>query len=292
MGPRPASPHPQLPAPPFPGDLPPQGDPSLSSRGSPPPQRLLFSNPGSLHPPASLLPSTFFISPSLASRHLLRAPTLPAQTLLFPQTCLQCPLLPPIPIFHLSHLCSNGGLASASLHLSSSSTRTPASSPGLGRLPPRSMPPGGLPRWAREKGPSLAPALGWAAKGGPCGSDRCLQRRPANSPPVSRTGGRTAGSGPGWANSNPEARGTEGCGCVCYGRGRGGRAGGDPCGQRTARRSKVSGRTGPRPEKLPPSPPAIHCTSTRLGVYCVLGANAFHQASLLTPVLCNPTSIY
>lgn len=61
---------------------------------------------------------------------------------------------------------------------------------------------------------------------------------------------------------------------------------------RGRRRFKVLGRTGPRPEKPPPSPPAIHCTSTRLGVYCVLGAKPFHQASLLTPVLCNPTSIY
>ena len=49
--------------------------------------------------------------------------------------------------------------------------------------------------------------------------------------------GRAAGSGPGWANSNPEARGTEGV-CVCWGRsgeaGGGRGAGGDPCGQRTA----------------------------------------------------------
>ena len=213
MGPRPASPHPQLPAPPFPGDLPPQGEPSLSSRGSPPPQRLLFSNPGSLHPPASPLPSTFFISPSLASRHLLRAPTLPAQTLLFPQTCLQCRLLPPIPIFHLSHLCSNGGLASASLHLSSPPTRTPASSPGLGRLPPRSMPPegsrAGLGRrdpawrllWAGQRKAAFVVQTG-ASRGG-----RLIVHPLADRSVRSRLG-----------KLQPGGERDRGCVCVCWGR--------------------------------------------------------------------------
>lgn len=189
----------------------------------------------------------------------------------------------------LSHLCSNGGLASASLHLSSSPTLTPASSPGLGRRPPRSMPPGGLPRWARAKGSAWRPL--WAGQrkaafvvqtGASRGGRRIVH------PLAGR--GRAAGSGPGWANSNPEARGTEGV-CVCWGRsGEWGRA--VIRAGRGRRRFKVPGRTGPRPEKPPPSPPAIHCTSTRLAVYYVLGANPFHQASLLTPVLCNPTSIY
>ena len=183
----PPPPTPQLPAPPFPGDLPPQGEPSLSSRGSPPPQRLLFSNPGSLHPPTSLLPSTFFISPSLASRHLLRAPTLPAQTLLFPQTCLQFPLLPPIPMFHpfASLLKRRPCLRLSPSQLLSNSDSCLLPRPGAS--PAKIDAPGRAPALGSGEGISLAPALGWAAKSGLCGSDRCLQRRPANSPPVSRT---------------------------------------------------------------------------------------------------------
>lgn len=181
-------PRPQLPAPPFTGDVPPQGDPSSSPRWSPPPQRLPASNPGSLHPPASLLPSTFFVSPSLASRHLLQAPSLPPQTLLFPPQTLVSSL----PLFPDPVTCPHPASLSpiSPIYAQTQASPPPLSIPAslqLGLLPPprawgvdvsrspRSMQPEGLPRWAQAKGPSLAPAeRAGPQKSGLCRSDRCL----------------------------------------------------------------------------------------------------------------------
>lgn len=114
----------------------------LRSSDQPPPPPLLF-------PPQTLVPTPCSPRPTTCSK--------PA------------PQPSPSPSF------LNPGLPSPSPGFSPA--QTPAPSPGPGRrrrCPLRSMLQGGLPRWAPAEGPSSAPALGWAAAGGLCGSGRRL----------------------------------------------------------------------------------------------------------------------
>lgn len=164
---------------PLPSPLPPD-PPSSAPPESPPPLRLPSSNPGGLHPPASPLAASFFISPNLASRHLHQAPVRPLHARPFPSQTLvstspsqiQTPVLTPIP-----HLPIFAQTVASPPPLRFPPAPTPPPQPQARGVDvsrsPRSMPREGLPRWAQEKRRSSAPR-GRAAAGGLCGSGRCL----------------------------------------------------------------------------------------------------------------------
>ena len=229
--------------PPSPGRPPSPEGPSPCPRGSPPPRRLPSANPGGLHPPASLLPSHPHSSSAPDSPRL--APPAPhsfppssgpppAPSLCSSNPGLHLPLSPdPVhlspPSFPISpsllRLRPGVRLSPSQLLSGSGSCPSPAWGVDVGR-PPRPLLRGELPHWAPAKAPGEGtrrrhPARRSLWAGQPqaafvvrAGASEAAGELSLGTAALARRVERAVGSGPGWANPNPEAKWTQG---VCTG---------------------------------------------------------------------------